>query len=989
MDSPTHSADKDLRLSRSTAAWLERLASASDASAIARLIVELARSEPGCTSATVFWNLRPDLQAAWEPADASQHLPLANVAAAGDARPVSPDPGRIAIPLSSAEPPVVLIATRTLPESDNFLAAKMSLLQVAARRLQETLETGELKASLSGLERSELLQRALFAISDLAGSGCDMPELLKGIHAIVDTLMYAKNFFIVRLNDERDRMRFLYFVDVEDPTPEGDILLSDREGSLTWYVLHDRKALRGDTEALSAQVSGKMSYIGSESYMWMGVPMQRDGLVEGALVVQSYEAGISYSADDQALLEFVGSHILTALERKNSQDHLERSVQQRTLELATANQVLQLEIVERQRAERLQAALFHIAQLATADIGQAEFYARVHAEVGKLINAENFFIALLSEDGLSLDFPYYVDAMQRANRSRPLGRGLSEYVLRHGHSLRQTRAQVDDLAREGEVDLKASGTPSLCWLGVPLFVGEQALGVVAVQSYDPSVAYGPADEELLGFVALQIANTLHRRRAAASLQDAYSQLEQRVLERTQELREEISERERIQEQLKHQVMHDALTGLPNRGYLLDRLTRVLAAIKRDPDRRCALLYLDVDRFKIINDSLGHLAGDEVLKEVARRLLTCVREPDIVARLSGDEFAILLEDVEAPATPGRVAQRILAALSVPLHVAGREIEPSASVGIAIGDNRYSLADEVLRDADVALYRAKELGRKRFEIFDETLQKNAVNVLAIEGELRLALQHDQFEPYFQPIVRLDNGETVGYEALIRWNHPTRGVIGPADFLRIAEDSGSIEAIDWRMFELSCTLAAKLGHGRTFLTINVSPLHLRRADFDTRLLELLTRTGLATARLLTEVTEGSLLDDPERVCATLDRLRTAGVNAALDDFGTGYSSLSYLHTFPLRMLKIDRAFVSELGKDGSETSSAVVAAMLTLARALGMQVIAEGIETPEQHAALVQMGCEFGQGYLLGRPAPIGHWLTDRDAAATAEASPKPTS
>jgi diguanylate cyclase (GGDEF)-like protein len=744
-------------------------------------------------------------------------------------------------------------------------------------------------------------------------------------------------------------------------------------------VLTGGKPLRGDNEQLQAQVSGPLGFVGSDSYMWMGVPMLRDGVVEGAIVVQSYEPGIIYTADDQALLEFVGSHILTALERKHSQDDLERNVRQRTLELADANQVLQQEIIARQRAERLQAALFHIAELATADISQFEFYSRVHAEVGELINAKNFFIALLSEDGQRLEFPYGVDQSGDAFESRPLGRGLSEQILLHGPGIYRSE-DMHALAAKGDIDYDTVGAVACSWLGVPLLVGDEVIGLIAVQSYDAEVAYGPADQSLLSFVASQIANTLHRRRAAENLQKAYAQLEHRVQERTQELREEIAERQRIQEQLKHQVMHDALTGLPNRGYMLDRLARVLSRLKREPDRRCALLYLDIDRFKVINDSLGHLAGDEVLREVSKRLLTCVREPDVVARLSGDEFAILLEDVEIPSTAVKVAQRIIQALGKPLQVAGKELEPSASIGIAIGDSRYVVADEVLKDADIALYRAKELGRNRFELFDESLQKSAVNVLNMEGELRLALQHDQFEPYFQPIVRLDSKEIVGFEALIRWNHPTRGVIGPADFLQIAENSGSIEAIDWRMFELSCGLASKLGHSRTFLTINVSPLHFKRVDFDTKLLDLLHRTGLSTARLLTEVTEGSLLDNPERVCATLDRLRTAGVGAALDDFGTGYSSLNYLHKFPLRMLKIDRAFVSELGKGEQNTSATVVAAMLSLARALGMEVVAEGIETQAELDALLAMGCEFGQGYLLGRPAPIEHWLEKQSGAAT---------
>jgi diguanylate cyclase (GGDEF)-like protein len=453
-------------------------------------------------------------------------------------------------------------------------------------------------------------------------------------------------------------------------------------------------------------------------------------------------------------------------------------------------------------------------------------------------------------------------------------------------------------------------------------------------------------------------------------------LELQVQERTQELSQEIIERERIQEQLKHQVMHDALTGLPNRGYLRDRLQRALVQLKREPERYCALLFMDVDRFKIINDSLGHLVGDEVLREIARRLLTCVRGPDLVARLSGDEFAILLEDVPIPETAAKVAQRVLVALAVPARIGGTELAFSASIGIAFGDTRYVIADEVLRDADTAMYRAKKLGRARFELFDESLQQTAIDVLTLESELRTALLQDQFEPHFQPIIKLKTGHIVGYEALIRWNHPTRGVLGPVSFLKAAEDNGSMESIDWRMFELSCGLFARSFHNDAYLAINVSPRHFRRSEFGAQLLALLERTGLAPQRLLLELTEGSLIEHPEQVRTTLEHLREFGIGAALDDFGTGYSSLSYLHTLPLRTLKVDRAFVAELGKHGKSASASVVASVLALGRALGMNAVAEGIETTEQRDALMNLGCEFGQGYLLGRPAPIGHWLTGED-------------
>ncbi len=969
-------SDGSLQLS-----WLARLTAGNTPEQVGVAIAALAQARPGCAAACVLWGLDEPTHHHSAPAtwiDAADWPWLAEASAAETPH-WHPDQRRVAIRLcQQPEPALLLLTMQPGHGDDGFLDELVAPLQLAGEYLRRALEWRELQHSHQQLERSESLQRALFAISDLAGSARDMPAMLRGIHAIVSTLMYAENFFIVLHNTEQDTIRFLYFVDIEDPTIPGDgqdMPLSAIEYTLTWYVICDGKARMGNAEELRSQVPGPVALIGPDSYDWLGVPMLRDGQLGGALVVQSYQPDIGFTDEDMALLQFVGSHILTALERKQTKADLEQRVQLRTQQLAEANRGLQLEILERQRAEHLQAALFRIAELATADIDQDEFYRRVHAAVGELLNAENFFIALLSDDRQRLTFPYAVDAVKLPPAERPLSRGLSEYVLRRGTALRAHNADIEELERLGEIAPGRMGSPAMCWLGVPLIVGDEVIGLVTVQSYRSSVLYGPADQELLSFVASQIANSLTRRRSAESLKRAYEQLEHRVEERTLALRKEIIERERMQDQLRHQVMHDSLTGLPNRGYLRDRIDRVLGAIRREPQQHCALLYLDVDRFKIINDSLGHLAGDEVLKEVATRLAGCVRHPDLVARLSGDEFAILLEDVDLPRDATAVAQRVMDALSAPMQIAGKELQVTASVGIAIGDQHYDAADEVLRDADIALYRAKELGRKRFELFDETLAKNVVDVLALEGELRQALQHNQFEPYFQPICRLEGGQVVGYEALIRWNHPHRGVLRPGDFLKIAEDCGLIEAIDWRMFELSCELLLQHGRADTFMTVNVSALHLRHADFDGRLIQLLERTGLSPSRMVVEVTEGALLDNPERVRATLDRLRTIGVGAALDDFGTGYSSLSYLHSLPLRILKIDRAFVQELDKGANTSSTTVVAAILALARALNIQVIAEGIETGIQYAALVAMGCEMGQGYLLGHPSPIAHWLESR--------------
>lgn len=420
-------------------------------------------------------------------------------------------------------------------------------------------------------------------------------------------------------------------------------------------------------------------------------------------------------------------------------------------------------------------------------------------------------------------------------------------------------------------------------------------------------------------------------------------------------------------------MHDPLTALPNRIYMRDRIERALATVQRDHNRQFGLLYIDIDRFKLVNDSLGHPAGDVVLQEVARRLGQAVRQPDVVARLAGDEFAILLEHVQIPETAIKVAQRIIGSMEAPIDVWGQAIQVGVSIGMAIGDKHHAGVDEVVRDADAALYRAKTSGRNRMVMFDESLQQAAMNSLALEQELRHAIADHQFLPYFQPLVRLEDGVAVGYEALLRWKHPTRGILAPGEFLAAAEDSGLIEPIDWRMF-LDAMVCARSFIGDKYITINVSPRMFQYADLDRRLLALASQAGFNPAQLWIEVTEGTLLADPAVVAETLGRLRSAGIQAALDDFGTGHSSLGHIHLFPLNTIKIDRSFVDTIHTDGSGRSSAIIGAILTLARTLGLEVLAEGVETEYQRGVLLEMGCVYGQGYLFSRPQPAAYWQVE---------------
>jgi diguanylate cyclase (GGDEF)-like protein len=648
---------------------------------------------------------------------------------------------------------------------------------------------------------------------------------------------------------------------------------------------------------------------------------------------------------------------------------LEHRVAVRTHELQRANRELQAEIMERKRAEKLQRALFRITDLAITSESLERFYADVHVVVDELINARNFYIALISDDGEQLGFPYSIDERDPMRKSRRLTNGLTEYVIATGRPLLADREVIGQLAEQGK--LLQHGPPAYSWLGVPLFRGEDVVGTVVVQSYTEEVKFTSHDQNLLTFVAHHIGNGLDRQRAQERLRSAHAELERRVDERTRELAEanhqlraQIGERLRAEQQLTYQATHDALTGLPNRPHLLDRLSAAIERARHGDGQAFAVLFLDLDRFKLVNDSMGHAAGDELLVEVARRIIMSVRDDDVVSRLGGDEFALLVEYADGVENVRDFAQRLLALLGRPMWVAGRELFPSASLGIAIWHPRYRNGEELLRDADAAMYRAKEQGRDRCAMFDEAMREAAMQSLDLEADLRRAINHRDFLPFYQPIRRMDDGRVIGHEALLRWQHERRGLLLPAEFIGLGEDSGLIEQVDWLLYEQVVRQIARGVEG--YISVNVSPRHFRSPDFGDRLLAMFEAHGADPARLRLEITEVALLDDAPRTLRILRTLRQHGILAQLDDFGTGFSALSYLHRFPISVLKIDRSFVSGLGSEARPESLALVRAILALAGTLGIETIAEGVETEEQRQSLIELGCLLGQGYLLGRPA-----------------------
>jgi diguanylate cyclase (GGDEF)-like protein/PAS domain S-box-containing protein len=436
--------------------------------------------------------------------------------------------------------------------------------------------------------------------------------------------------------------------------------------------------------------------------------------------------------------------------------------------------------------------------------------------------------------------------------------------------------------------------------------------------------------------------------------------------------QDVTARRAAETLLQHVAYHDSLTTLVNRARFGQCLARAIERCSADPDHTFAVMYLDFDRFKLINDTLGHSAGDRFLVMVAQRIQRQVRPTDTVGRLGGDEFAILVEDIQDKLVAVNMAERLQEALREPYLVSGTEINSSASIGITFSAIGYATPDEVLRDADIAMYRAKSAGRARYALFDAALRSQLSDQVQLEADLRRAIEQNQLSVAYQPIYDLQTGQVMSFEALARWDHPRRGFIAPRVFIPIAEESGLIAALTKSVLSIACRQLGVwqhdgVGHSSLQIQVNLSGLDLCHGGLAIHVEKTLHANGLAASRLTLEITESTLMTSLDRVMDTMMKLRDIGVGLSVDDFGTGYSSLSYLSTLPITGLKIDRSFVSRL-THGSQDCE-IAKAIITLGNVLGKSVVAEGIETTAQMEQLRALGCGFGQGYLLGRPMHAG--------------------
>jgi diguanylate cyclase (GGDEF)-like protein len=822
------------------------------------------------------------------------------------------------------------------------------------------------RAQTDALARAQNTQRVLYEIAYLASSVPERAEFLRRVHERLGTLIDAENFYLALYDRKSHKITYPYYVDVIDTDvieAENYDILDPERPSMTAQVLTTGQPLFVDAAMITAGVAEGVFYpIGDRPEFWMGAPLKNaSDEVFGMLAMQVYDVSRIYSAEDRELFLVVARHVAMALDRILHRADLEEQVARRTSELSRVNAALREGIAERERAEHLQATLFQIAELSSRPGDMVGFFRSLHHIVGKLLYARNFYIALFDTETQVVSFPYYVDEHLHEPPPPRLGRrGLTEYVIRQRCPCLIDANGALRLIEDGEIDIRSQNVRLCSWLGVPLFDGDDVRGMLAVQSYAPLVRYSQRDQELLTFVSYHLDTALSRRRAADALHAANAELESRVQIRTREL-------DNANARLVHENSHDALTGLPNRSHLLQRLQTAWSAFCENGSQ-LTVMFLDLDRFKNVNDSLGHHSGDLLLVQAAERLRGCLRSTDLLARLGGDEFAILSPN--APSSDAiAVAERILAAFDLPFDIDEHVVFSSCSIGIVNADSQYhSKPADLLRDADIAMYRVKNAGRDSFVVFNHELRREVLDQVEREGALRNALKRDdELLPFFQPIVDVATGEVVALEALIRWRQPDGRIVSPGEFLPAVEGLRLIGRLDFYMLtRVAVILSEPQRANWPPVHVNCSSFSITRPEFAGEVLALLQRYGVAPSRVCLELTEGALVAEPDIARTTMRDLADNGMSVVLDDFGAGFSSLSYVHQYRFSGLKIDKSFILELTT--SPRSRAIVRAIVRMAESLGLTLVAEGVEDAGTLAMLREMGAAQAQGYFFAKPMPL---------------------
>jgi diguanylate cyclase (GGDEF)-like protein/PAS domain S-box-containing protein len=875
-------------------------------------------------------------------------------------------------------------------------------------------------------KRSEQLKDALYQITQASNTTQSLDDLLKAFHRIISGLMPAENFYLALHDPTTQIISYPYFVDKYDPPPSPETLGK----SLTGYVIRTGEPLLASPELyLSLLESGLVEEIGAPSLDWLGVPLRgSSGLTFGALVVQTYDSGIRYTENERSILSFVSSHIAIAIERKRAEDALRISEsKQRALLEAIPDIILLVDSegtildCKFSPAVSMHGALADYAHqisglaenlqtpfcVGSSVVDHFDDISKSDLENGiqHVLQTSDPAIADLSKTSdLNGETRYYEARMTLTVTDRLDRLETSDGSANILGNLPQVLILVRDVTEEHLAEHRAEAQRAFLRQVIdinPNFIfAKDSAGRYTLANRAVADAYGTTVEDLIGKTDADIN----------PLQEEVSSFKQDDLEVITSLREkiiheervtgingrtrwmqtvkrplilpdqnevqvlgvstDITDRKRAVEQMLHNAFHDSLTGLPNRALLLDRLDRVIERSRRHDNIFYALMLMDLDRFAMINDSLGHRIGDHILIATAERLVGMVRPVDTIARIGGDEFVVLLEDLENLTMATQMAERILSDLQQPLMVQNQKVVVSSSMGIVLGGSTYERPEDIMRDADIALNRAKMTGKGKYAIFANVMRASVVAHLELDNDLRHALENNELEVHFEPIIALhepDMGKALNFEALVRWRHPIRGIVPPSQFIPFAEETGLIVPLgEWVLSE-TCRVLRQMEEkypwtNRTSVSVNISSRQFSQPNLVPSVRRILDQTHFNANRLRLEITETVLMENADLSIAALNQLRDMGVQIYVDDFGTGYSSLYYLHRLPLNVIKIDRTFISGGEYQGGRLE--IVDTIVRLANGLKMETIAEGVETVTQLRRMQQLGLDYVQGFLFFR-------------------------
>ncbi len=881
--------------------------------------------------------------------------------------------------------------------------------------------------------RAEKTQASLHLISDAAHSVETLDDLFLRIHQIIGELLPARNFFVALYDERKDELSFPYFVDEHDPAPLGAEKLDD--GTLSGRLIRLGEALLFTPDTPRVGIHEELMISGTESLDWLGVPLKSGARTIGALVVQSYSGDVRYNQKHKALLEFVSGQVAAAIERKQAEEALLESESrleeaQRIAHLGSWNwdlftnevswsdelcriygvdpgcHVAGLDDWNRVHPEDRDMVEANISR-ALAEKGSVSHEIRIVRPDGEVRTVFDQSEVVLDEQGRPINMIGAClditarkleekleqdrgEILELVAHNQPMPVILSRIVSMIETQIPGARGSIvlleEDRLRSGsapnlpksymealdgaQIGPAAGSCGTACYTGEAVIVEDIATDPLWIDYRDLALSHGlracwsmPIPSSEAGMLG-----------AFAIYRDYPCQPTLRDLEfmgTTSKLAAVAIEHRLLTEQLSHQAQHDALTGLPNRVLFQDRLGQALAQAERK-QQQVAVLYMDLDRFKHINDTLGHSSGDALLRQAAGRLEACVRKSDTLARLGGDEFVVVVSELKEAQDAMRVATKLIEALRVPFYVDGHELFVSISLGISIYPDDGLTGETLMANADAAMYRAKDKGRDNFQWFTLEMTALAKERMRLESQLRHAMALGQLSLHYQPQCS-PTGEIQGFEALMRWEHPRLGMVSPARFIPLAEESGLIVPMgEWALREACARVAAwrEAGHSSMRVSVNVSAVQFKRTDWVDTVRRALHDTGLAPEALELEITESLLLQSVTETSANLFELRKLGVGVSIDDFGTGYSSLSYLHKLPVTTLKIDQSFVRGIGVDTThgEEEAPIIRTIIALAHNFGMSVVAEGVETEVQRELLIRLGCNSLQGFLLYRPLTV---------------------